>query len=149
MELLKVFLISMIPVLELRAAIPLGITTYDLPIWQTVIIAIVGNLAPIPFVILFGDKVLKYFSKFETFGKPFRYLIERGERKAKKLIGALFLGLFFFVAIPLPGTGAWTGALVAIALRLKLIESMPAISLGVVCAAGITTLITLGLVSIF
>jgi len=149
MDLLKVFIISMIPVLELRAAIPLGLTTFDLPVWQTVIAAIMGNLAPIPFLILFGEKVLDYFAKFEKIGKPFRFIIEHGEKKAKKVVGALFIGLLLFVAIPLPGTGAWTGALIAITLRLKVKEAFPAIGLGVLCAAVIMTLVTLGLITIF
>ena len=149
MDLLKVFLISMIPVLELRAAIPLGITTFNLPAWETLLIAVLGNLAPIPFLILFGEKVLNYLSKFEKIGKPFRFIIEHGEKKAKKVVGALFLGLLLFVAVPLPGTGAWTGALIAITLRLKVKEAFPAIVLGVICAAIIMTLVTLGLVTIF
>lgn len=149
MDLLKVFIISMIPVLELRAAIPLGLTTFDLPVWQTVIAAIMGNLAPIPFLILFGEKVLDYFAKFEKIGKPFRFIIEHGEKKAKKVVGALFIGILLFVAIPLPGTGAWTGALIAITLRLKIKEAFPAIGLGVLCAAVIMTLVTLGLITIF
>lgn len=149
MNLLKVFFISMIPVLELRAAIPLGLTTFDLPVWQTVIAAILGNLAPIPFLILFGEKVLDYFAKFEKIGKPFRFIIEHGEKKAKKVVGALFIGILLFVAIPLPGTGAWTGALIAITLRLKVKEAFPAIGLGVLCAAVIMTLVTLGLITIF
>lgn len=149
MSLLKVFIISMIPVLELRAAIPLGITTFQLPVWETVLAAIIGNLVPVPFLIIFGDKVLKYFAKFDKFGKPFRFIIEHGEKKAKKVVGALFIGLFLFVAVPLPGTGAWTGALVAITLRLKLKEAFPAIALGVLCAALIMTFVTLGLVTIF
>ena len=149
MDLLKVFIISMIPVLELRAAIPLGLTTFDLPVWQTVIAAIMGNLAPIPFLILFGEKVLDYFAKFEKIGKPFRFIIEHGEKKAKKVVGALFIGLLLFVAIPLPGTGAWTGALIAITLRLNVKEAFPAIGLGVLCAAVIMTLVTLGLITIF
>lgn len=149
MSLLKVFIISMIPVLELRAAIPLGITTFQLPVWETVLAAIIGNLVPVPFLIIFGDKVLKYFAKFDKFGKPFRFIIEHGEKKAKKVVGALFIGLFLFVAVPLPGTGAWTGALVAITLRLKLKEAFPAIALGVFCAALIMTFVTLGLVTIF
>lgn len=149
MSLLKVFIISMIPVLELRAAIPLGITTFQLPVWETVLAAIIGNLVPVPFLIIFGDEVLKYFAKFDKFGKPFRFIIEHGEKKAKKVVGALFIGLFLFVAVPLPGTGAWTGALVAITLRLKLKEAFPAIALGVLCAALIMTFVTLGLVTIF
>lgn len=149
MNLLKVFIISMIPVLELRASIPLGITTFGLPVWETVLAAIIGNIAPIPFLILFGEKVLNYFAKFEKIGKPFRFIIEHGEKKAKKVIGALFVGLLLFVAVPLPGTGAWTGALVAITLRLKLRESFPAIFLGVIFASIIMTLVTLGFVTIF
>lgn len=149
MELIQVFLISMVPVLELRAAIPLGITTFSLDVWVTIIVAVLGNIFPVPFLIIFGEKVLNYFAKFEKIGAPFRYIIKRGEKKAKKIVGALFFALLLFVAIPLPGTGAWTGCLVAITLRLKLREAFPAIAVGVLCAAIITTIVTYGVISIF
>ena len=77
------------------------------------------------------------------------WLEERAEKNTGRIQNILFIGLFLFVAVPLPGTGAWTGALVAITLRLKLKEAFPAIALGVICAALIMTFVTLGLVTIF
>lgn len=143
---LYVLLISMLPVVELRGAIPFGIygifpITEKLPIWPVTVIAIIGNLLPVPFLILFGGKVLRYFAKFPKFGKPFRKILEIGEKKVAKMKAgaqkALFWGLFTFVAIPLPGTGAWTGALIAITLGLDLKKSIPPIVCGVLGAGAI------------
>lgn len=138
---LYVLLISMLPVIELRGAIPVGLYTFDLPIWPVTAVSVLGNLLPIPFLILFGGKVLRYLAKFEKFGKPFRKILEIGEKKVAKMNSgaqkALFWGLFTFVAIPLPGTGGWTGALIAITLGLDLKKSFPPIALGVLGAGAI------------
>ncbi len=136
-----VLLISMLPIVELRGAIPVGYYTLGLDIWPVTIISIIGNLIPVPFLILFGGAVLRYFAKFEKFGKPFRKILDIGEKKVAKMNStakkALFWGLFTFVAIPLPGTGAWTGALIAITLGLGLKKSMAPIVLGVLGAGAI------------
>lgn len=140
---LFVFLLSMVPVIELRGAIPLGLYGFEeaLPIVPVAIISIIGNLLPVPFLVLFGGKVLRYFAKFEKLGKPFRKILEIGEKKVAKMNKnaqrALFWGLFAFVAIPLPGTGAWTGALIAITLGLNIKKSFPPIMLGVLGAGAI------------
>lgn len=137
---LIVLALSMVPVIELRGAIPVGLYALELDIVPVVILSFVGNLIPIPFLILFGGKVLRYFAKFEKFGKPFRKILEIGEKKVAKMSNgarrALFWGLFLFVAIPLPGTGAWTGALIAITLGLDLKKSFLPITIGVL-GAGI------------
>jgi uncharacterized membrane protein len=141
-----VLLISMIPVVELRGSIPFGLyglwpITEKLDVIPVTVLAVIGNLIPIPFLILFGGKVLRYFASFEKFGKPFRKIIEIGEKKVAKMQKsaqrALFWGLFAFVAIPLPGTGAWTGALISITLGLDLKKSVPPIALGVLGAGSI------------
>ncbi|MBO5767822.1 MAG: small multi-drug export protein [Clostridia bacterium] len=136
-----VFLVSMVPVIELRGAIPLGLYAYDLQIVPVTLLSIVGNLLPVPFLVLFGGKVLHWLAGFERFGKPFRKILELGEKKVEKMNKnaqrALFWGLFAFVAIPLPGTGAWTGSLIAITLGLKLKKSFPPIALGVLGAGAI------------
>lgn len=136
-----VFLVSMVPVIELRGAIPLGLYAYDLQIVPVTLLSIVGNLLPVPFLVLFGGKVLHWLARFERFGKPFRKILELGEKKVEKMNKnaqrALFWGLFAFVAIPLPGTGAWTGSLIAITLGLKLKKSFPPIALGVLGAGAI------------
>jgi uncharacterized membrane protein len=138
---LIVFIISMIPVLELRGAIPWGLYGAGLDIIPVTVLSIIGNILPVPFLILFGGKVLRYFAGFEKFGKPFRKILEIGEKKVAKMNSgaqrALFWGLFAFVAVPLPGTGAWTGALIAITLGLGLKKSFLPIATGVLCAGAI------------
>lgn len=136
---LSVLGISMVPVIELRGAIPIGVRALGLNFWLVVAIAIVGNLIPIPFLIVYGRRVLEYFASFEKFGKPFRWILSLGEKKVAKMKKTLFVALWLFVAVPLPGTGAWTGALVALTLNLKLRESFPAIALGVVSAGVIVS----------
>ena len=102
-----------------------------------------GNLIPIPFLILFGGKVLNWFAAFPKLGKPFRKILEIGDRKVAQMKKTLFWGLFLFVAIPLPGTGAWTGALISILLGLKLRKCFLPIALGVVTAGAIMLTLSL------
>lgn len=141
-----ILLISMLPLIELRGAIPFGLygippLTEAIDVVPVTIISIIGNLIPIPFLILFGGAVLRYLASFEKFGKPFRKILQIGEEKVAKMQKnaqrALFWGLFMFVAIPLPGTGAWTGALISITLGLNLKKSLPPIILGVFGAGAI------------
>jgi len=136
---LTVFIISMLPIVELRGAIPVGYNVMGLDIIPVILIAIIGNILPVPILVLFGGKVLNYFASFPRFGKPFRKILEIGEKKVKKMKKTLFWGLFTFVAIPLPGTGAWTGALISITLGLDLKRSVPPIVLGVLGAGAIIT----------
>lgn len=140
-----VLLLSMIPVLELRASIPVG-SSLGLNAWQCAIAAIVGNMIPVPFVILFIRKIFAYLK--ENWPKLSRF-VERLEAKAEKKKPLVqkyaILGLTLLVAIPLPGTGAWTGALVAAMLDIRLKRAIPCILLGVVIAAVIVTMITYGI----
>ena len=131
------FLISMVPIIELRGAIPVGYYAFHLPIWPVVIVSVIGNLVFVPLVILWGGKVLEWLATFPRFGKPFRWIIRRGEQKSAAMKHGLFWGLFLFVAIPLPGTGAWTGSLVAITLREDMKHAFPPIALGVLAAGAI------------
>ena len=135
----------MIPVLELRASIPVG-SSLGLNAWQCAIAAIVGNMIPVPFVILFIRKIFAYLK--ENWPKLSRF-VERLEAKAEKKKPLVqkyaILGLTLLVAIPLPGTGAWTGALVAAMLDIRLKRAIPCILLGVVIAAVIVTMITYGI----
>ncbi|MBP5155849.1 MAG: small multi-drug export protein [Clostridia bacterium] len=143
--------ISMVPIIELRGAIPVG-AGLGVNMWACFAAAVIGNMIPVPFLILFGGKVLHWLAKFEKFGKPFRKIIEIGENKVakmEKMQRALFWGLLAFVAIPLPGTGAWTGALVAITLGLDLKRSIPPILAGVLIAGVIMTLGSYGIAAIF
>ncbi len=135
----------MIPVLELRASIPVG-SSLGLNAWQCAVAAIVGNMIPVPFVILFIRKIFAYLK--ENWPKLSRF-VERLEVKAEKKKPLVqkyaILGLTLLVAIPLPGTGAWTGALVAAMLDIRLKRAIPCILLGVVIAAVIVTMITYGI----
>lgn len=141
LQYLIVLALSMVPVIELRGAIPVGLYAYDLPIVPVTVLSIIGNLIPVPFLVLFGGKVLHWLASYEKFGRPFRKILDIGEKKVQKMNKnakrALFWGLFTFVAIPLPGTGAWTGALISITLGLDLKKSVPPIALGVLGAGAI------------
>ena len=107
----------MVPVVELRGAIPTGFFGYDLPIVQVCIISAIANLIPVPIIYFFARKVLVWGKDKKVIGKFFTFCLEKGEKGGKKLSGktgiGLFIGLALFVGIPLPGTGAWTGTLVA------------------------------------
>lgn len=140
-QLFHTFVISMAPVIELRGSIPYGIAQ-GLPFWPVFFVALVGNLIPVPFIILFIRKIFAFLRKSSTLG-PY---IERLERKAH-LKGHVVnryktMGLFVLVAIPLPGTGAWTGALVAACLDIRLRRAFPAIALGVLVAGLLVSAIS-------
>lgn len=138
------FLWSMVPVIELRGAIPIGVGS-GLPYWLVVVISIIGNLVPVPFIILFIRKIFELMRKWS---KKLDSLVTRLENRAEKKSDVVqkyaFWGLFILVAIPLPGTGAWTGALVAAMLNMRLRRAFPAIALGVIGAAVIVTFVTYG-----
>ena len=138
------FLISMVPVLELRGAIPIGVA-HGLPFWWAIPVAIVGNLVPVPFIIVFIKKI---FAWLRTKSRWLNDLVTRLENRAISKIDTVkkyaFWGLFLFVAIPLPGTGAWTGALIAAMMDMKVKEAFPSILLGVVTAGVIVAFVTYG-----
>ena len=135
-NLMMTALVSMVPVLELRGAIPIGVAA-GLEFWEALIAAIIGNLIPIPFIILFIRKIFEWLRKKS---EGLNRLVERLERKADAKRGLIekyeFLGLVIIVAIPLPGTGAWTGALVAAMMDMRIKRALPAIAIGV-CIAGL------------
>ena len=138
-------LMAMVPVIELRGAIPYGVAVAGLEIWQAALIAVIGNLLPIPFLVVFTRDVFAWMRKKS---ERLDRIVVRMETKADKnkdvVLRYQFWGLMILVAIPLPGTGAWTGALVAALMDLQLKRAMPAIALGVVIAAIIVTWITYG-----
>lgn len=142
---LKTFLMAMVPVIELRGAIPYGAGIAGLPIWQAALIAVLGNLLPVPFLVVFTRDVFTWMRKKSN---KLNSIVERMERKADRnkdvVLKYEFLGLIILVAIPLPGTGAWTGALVAAMMDMQLKRAFPAIALGVVVAAFIVTWVTYG-----
>ncbi len=141
---LLVFFISMLPIVELRGAIPFGITM-GLDVLPTFVVAILGNCLPVPFLILFAKKVLLWLTRFPKIGPLADRIIYKATEKAEKIGNYELLGLFLFVAIPLPGTGAWTGSLVAALLQLRAAKAFPVISLGVVAAGIIMSLASAGL----
>ena len=141
-------LVSMIPVVELRGGIPFGVA-HGLPLPLAVMAAVIGNMLPIPFLILFTRRVFEWLRRHIP---RLEGIISRLERKAeskKDLVQRYkFWGLLVLVAIPLPGTGAWTGALVACVMDLRLKSALPAIFSGVLIAGAIVSAITMGIVSL-
>ena len=147
-QLLSVFGFAMVPVFELRGAIPVGFAA-GFPIWATFIAAVLGNLLPVPFLILFTRRVFEWLRKKSSLLERFVSRLERkAESKEELLKKYELLGLCILVAIPLPGTGAWTGSLVAAVFDIRLRNAFPAIALGVVIAGIIVSVVTYG-VSIF
>lgn len=146
---LLTFLMSMIPVIELRGAIPFGVVQ-GLSVPMAFIISVIGNLLPIPFLVVFTRKVFEWL---RTKSVKLDSLVKKLEAKAdknKELVEkSEFWGLMILVAIPLPGTGAWTGALVAAMLDMRLKRAMPAIIVGVIVAGIVVTAITYGAGALF
>lgn len=143
---LIVFLVSMVPIIELRGAIPYGVG-FGLPLWLTLLIAIVGNMIPVPFIYLFARKILLWGKDKPLIGKFFTWCLEKGEKGGQKLQKkagrGLFWALLLFVGIPLPGTGAWTGTLAASILNMGLKKSTLACMGGVLLAGVIMGILSL------
>ena len=134
------------PVLELRGAIPYGVAG-GIPVFYSALIAIVGNMVPVPFVLLFARTILSYMEQRNQFLKGLAAKLKaKAERNRKKVERYKFWGLVLLVAIPLPGTGAWTGALVAAILDEEGVKATCAIFIGVLIAAAIVSMITTGVV---
>ena len=148
---LLVFLISMVPLIELRGAVPVGLSTLlgdPLPILPLYIVCILGNMLPVPIIFFFARKVLLWGKDKKFIGKFFTFCLEKGEKGGKKLQETagrgLYYALFIFVGIPLPGTGAWTGTLAASFLDMDFKKSVVAIMAGVVLAGIIMGLASAG-----
>jgi uncharacterized membrane protein len=145
---LIVFLISMVPLIELRGAIPYGVLL-GLPLLPTYLIAILGNMLPVPLIYLFARKVLLWGKDKPYIGRLFTFCLEKGEKGGKKLQEkagrGLFLALLLFVGIPLPGTGAWTGTLAASLLDMDFKSSVIAVMCGVLLAGVIMGAASAGL----
>ena len=137
-------LMAMVPVIELRGAIPFGVAA-GISVKQALVCAIIGNLIPIPFILLFLRRVFVWMRKIST---GFENLVEKLELRAKRKKGIVdkyeIIGLIILVAIPLPGTGAWTGALVATVLDIRMRRALPAITIGVIIAGILVSVITYG-----
>ena len=141
-------LVSMLPIVELRGGIPFGVAV-GLPLPLAVTASILGNMAPIPFLITFTRRIFRWLRRhIPVLGSFVTKLEQRAADKHELVTRYKFWGLMILVAIPLPGTGAWTGALVAAVMNLRLRKSLPAIFCGVLAAAAIVTLVTLGVISL-
>lgn len=143
---LWIFLVSMVPLIELRMAIPIS-QGFGLPMVPSFIICIIGNMLPVPVIYLFARKVLEWGADKPVIGKFFTFCLEKGEKGGKKLQAkagkGLFLALLLFVGIPIPGTGAWTGTLAASILDMDFKSSVLAVMLGVLLAGIIMMVVSI------
>lgn len=144
-EWLLTFGTAMVPVLELRGAIPVGIAA-GLPPLAACVAAVLGNLVPVPFIMLLIRRVFDWLRGSAFFGPKVRWLEQRAHLKGEVVRKYRLPGLIILVGIPLPGTGAWTGALVAALLDIRLRHAVPAIFAGLLIAAAITLAVTLGVI---
>ena len=144
---LIIFLVSMVPIVELRGAIPIAVGM-NLPFAASYIICVVGNMLPVPFIFFFARKVLLWGARKPVIGRFFSWCIKKGDNGGKKLLektgGGVYIALLLFVGIPLPGTGAWTGTLAASFLDLEWKKSVVAVMMGVILAGIIMALASLG-----
>ncbi len=142
---LVVFVISLFPILELRGGI-LAASLLDVPMWKGILISAVGNFIPIPFILVFIKKIFAWMRKFSIF----RPIVEKMERRAMRRKGQIekyeFIGLLFFVGIPLPMTGAWTGSLIAALLDMDVKRAIKAELCGICMAAFIMTVLSYGVI---
>lgn len=147
---LLIFFVSMVPLIELRGAIPVS-QGLGLPLIPSYIICIVGNMLPVPLIYLFARKVLEWGKDKPVIGKFFTFCLEKGEKGGKKLEAkagkGLFVALLLFVGIPVPGTGAWTGTLAASILDMDFKSSVLAVMLGVLLAGIIMAAVSVGIFS--
>ncbi len=148
---LLVFLISMVPIIELRGALPFAMTNWmgePIPAVAAYIICVIGNMIPVPFIYFFARKILEWGANKRYIGRFFRYCIRKGESGGRKLTasaakkGGTLIALILFVGIPLPGTGAWTGALAASFLDMGIKKTTLACSLGVILAGIIIAVLS-------
>lgn len=148
-QVLLTLLVSMVPVIELRGAIPIAVGHGLMPA-VAIPVAILGNLIPVPFIIIFIRKIFAWMRRmFPRLNSMIDRLEEKGKSKKAAIDKSAFWGLFLFVAIPLPGTGAWTGALIAAMLDMRLKRAFPAIALGVLTAGLIVAFVSYGVAALF
>lgn len=148
---LIIFLSSMLPIIELRGAIPLGVFLYDMSIYYVFILAVIGNIMPVFFIIKGLDLLINKFliHKIYIFNRFLNWLFEKTKKKhSKKFENWKNLALVLLVAIPLPFTGAWTGAIAAFVFGIPIKRALPLIALGVLIAGIIVSLITIGVINL-
>ena len=142
---LLIFLVSMVPLIELRGSIVMAVGM-DLPYWPSLAVSVLGNMLPVPLIYFFARKVLVWGAHRKYIGRLFTFFLEKGEAAGQKLVkkAGLFVALMLFVAIPLPGTGAWTGILGASFLNMGIRSTAASVSLGVFIAGCIMGLASAG-----
>ena len=147
---LGVVLCSMIPIIELRGAIPLG-AGLGLPWWQSYFFAVVGNMLPIPFILLFIPKIIAWMTRcrIKLFNKVGGWLTRKAEKNRGRIEKYSFWGVCLFVAIPLPITGAWTGSLVASMFGMRFWKALLSCFIGVLIAGAVVTAISYGALAVF
>ena len=139
-----VFLVSLMPILECRGGL-LAASLLNVDLWTAIPICIIGNILPIPFILLFIKHIFRFLKRFDFVRPAIEYLERRGENKTKALASGEFLGLLLFVGIPLPGTGGWTGSLAASLMEMKFRKAITAIFLGILMATVIMSIVSYGL----
>ena len=137
----------MVPIIELRGALPSGVAMGLSP-WTAFAVSVIGNMVPVPFIILFIRRILDWMKRFDTFRRFAEKLEAKAQKHEDKIQKYEALGLFILVALPLPGTGAWTGSLVAAIFAIRLKSAVPVIFAGVITAGLIVLFITYGVVLI-
>lgn len=148
-ELVFTMLVSMVPVIELRGGIPFGVALGLNP-WVAFLACIIGNIIPVPFIIVYIRRIFGWMRRrLPRLDGMVDRLEKKAHLKGRKVNKYKYIGLFLFVAIPLPGTGAWTGALAAAFLDMPLRKALPSIFLGILAAGFLVTGLTYGFLSIF
>lgn len=149
---LSIFLVSMVPLIELRGAVVMAVGM-DLPYIPALITCVIGNMVPVPIIYFFARKFLLWGENKRYIGGICRFFVEKGEKAGQKLVsrtgrGGLFAALLLFVGIPVPGTGAWTGTLAASFLNMGIKSTAISVSLGVIMAGVIMAVASTGVFSI-
>lgn len=148
-----IFLVSMVPIIELRGAIPIALDGFHLPLIPSFIVCILGNMLPVPIIYLFARKVLEWGKNKKVIGKFCNWCLTKGERAGNKLQKSIgkrgtFIALLLFVGIPIPGTGAWTGTLAASFLDLDFKRTVISVMCGVIVAGIIMAIFSYGLLGV-
>lgn len=143
-------LVSMIPVVELRGDIPFGVLTCGLPVWAAYLAAVIGNFIPAPFIVVYIRRIFQWMRRrIPRLNRMVDALERKAHLKGRRVNKYKYLGLAVFVAIPLPGTGAWTGSLAAAFLDMPLRKAIPSVVAGVLVAGAAISVLTYGIVNLF
>ena len=141
------FAVSMLPIVELRGGVPIGVGM-GFPFWQVYLVCVLGNLLPVPFLLLFGQRLLVWLADWPYVGSFFQRIINKADKAAHSFGKYEFIGLWGFVAIPFPGTGAWTGSLAAALMKMDFKSAMLSVALGTLIADVIMCVLSYGLLGL-